>query len=116
MPSFERAARIDSEVWQGQGGGEIEVPRIRSSLSGGDALLLLEIIRECLSAETERTIREKVFPGVQKLFPFDFGGAGLGSATSGGVTITDSFDISLPLGFCEEYARNKYLSIDGLAA
>jgi DNA-binding CsgD family transcriptional regulator len=78
--------------------------------------LLLEIIRECLSAETERSIRDKVFPGIQKLFPFEFGGAGLGSAASGRVTITDSFDISLPLGFCEEYARSKYLSIDGLAA
>ena len=108
--------RIDPETRQEPAGSVKEMPRLRSRLSGGDALLLLEIIGECLTAETEKSIREKVFPEIQKLFPFDFGGAGLGITSGGSVTMTDSFRISLPLRFCEEYERNKYLSMDGLAA
>ena len=86
----------------------------RSRLSGGDALLLLETIRECLSAESGRDIREKVFPGIQKLFPFDFGGAWLGAtkATGGGIAITDFFDISLPPEFCLQYDRDGCLRAD----
>jgi DNA-binding CsgD family transcriptional regulator len=92
----------------------MQMPQIRTCLSGNDALLLLEVIRECLSAETERSIREKVFPGIQKLFPFDFGGAWLGATkgAGGGITITDFFDISLPLEFCREYDREGCLLAD----
>jgi len=94
------------------------MPQLRTCLSGNDALLLLEVIRECLSAETERNIREKVFPEIQKLFPFDFGGAGLGcyDACSDRVTLTDSFDISLPIEFCLEYDRRECLPLDAVTA
>jgi DNA-binding CsgD family transcriptional regulator len=85
-----------------------------SKISGADALLLLEIIEECLSSGTEQSLREKVFPSIQKLIPFDFGAAALGGYTGrgGALAFKRDFRISVPAEFSTEYARKNLVFVD----
>ncbi len=48
---------------------------VNSQLSGADALLLLETIQECVVTDNECGIKENIFPRIQRLFDFDFGGS-----------------------------------------
>jgi LuxR family transcriptional regulator, quorum-sensing system regulator CviR len=82
-----------------------------SSLSGNDAITLLEIIHGSLACNREADFTG-LFPKIRELFPFDFAGALLGSLDNNGVTITHGANISFPEEWLREYLSNNYFLAD----
>jgi LuxR family transcriptional regulator, quorum-sensing system regulator CviR len=83
-----------------------------SSLSGGDAKLILDIIYKCLSCESE-TEFIALFGKIRELFPFDFAGVLLGNHDdSRGLMLAHGLNISFPEEWLREYLSNNYFHKD----
>ena len=54
---------------------------VRSRITGGDALSLVELIGMCLASKSEKDFRA-LFPKIQELFPFEFAIAVMGNHVS----------------------------------
>src|SRR5208337_4514253 len=54
------------ESWTALQWSSSSLPQQGTRLSGSDALLLLETIRQCIAANTEEALREKVYSNIQK--------------------------------------------------
>jgi DNA-binding CsgD family transcriptional regulator len=84
------------------------------SLTGADALTLLEIIQGCLSCTTDDDFRN-LYPKIHTLFPFDFALTLLGyhDARHGFVEMGYT-NISFPAEWLREYNARKYLQLDSI--
>ncbi len=83
-----------------------------SSLSGGDAKTLLEIIHENLSCNTKEDF-SRVISRIRALFPFDFAGAILGRIDDGiGFIMAYGINISFPQEWLNEYLSHRYFHLD----
>lgn len=91
-----------------------EPSALTPSLTGADALTLLEIIQECLSCTTEDDFRN-LFPKIHTLFQFDFALALLGYHDARhGLVETGYTNISFPAEWLREYNTRKYLRLDSI--
>lgn len=85
-----------------------------ASLTGADALTLLEIIQTCLSCTTEDDFMG-LFTKIHTLFPFDFALALLGYHDARhGLVATGCTNISFPDEWLREYNTRKYLQLDSI--
>jgi len=85
---------------------------VRSRITGGDALALIELIGMCLASKSEKDFRA-LFPKIQELFPFDFAIAVLGEHDSQrGVFSASQVNVSFPGGWLSEYLAKNYLQED----
>jgi DNA-binding CsgD family transcriptional regulator len=102
------------ESWTASQWSSSSLPQQRTRLSGSDALLLLETIRECIAANTEKAFREKVYPNIQKLFHYDYATAALGGndTPGGAVSLRRFFNVNLPCKVCNAYFENDCLTHD----
>jgi DNA-binding CsgD family transcriptional regulator len=87
---------------------------LRSSLTGNDAIRLLELIGLCLSCHSEEDFIS-IFPKIGELFPFDFAIAVLGGLDkSHGVVPVHTVNISFPGEWISEYQLKKYHQEDSI--
>ena len=85
---------------------------VRSRITGGDALALIELIGMCLISKSEKDFRS-LFPKIQELFPFDFAIAVLGEHDSShGVFSASQVNVSFPDGWLSEYLAKNYIQED----
>jgi LuxR family transcriptional regulator, quorum-sensing system regulator CviR len=81
---------------------------VASHISGGDALRLLELIRDSLSCESEKDFKQ-LFAKIGELFPFDFAGAEMGYYDKRrGAVVIDGINISFPEEWVNEYFSKNY--------
>jgi DNA-binding CsgD family transcriptional regulator len=86
-----------------------------SSLSGNDAVTLLQIIHQCIFINTEEDFVD-LFPKIQVLFHFDFAGALLGfHDMSKGPVILHGVNISYPEEWNREYFSRNYHQMSALS-
>lgn len=85
---------------------------VRSQITGGDALTLIELIGMCLASKGEEGFRA-LFPKIQELFPFDFAIAVRGEHDSHhGIFSPSQVNVSFPEGWLSEYLAKNYLQED----
>jgi len=85
-----------------------------SSLSGTDAITLLEIIHSTISCATERDFKA-LFPRIQELFPFDFVIAVSGHHDEKrGVVQGPCVNVSFPDEWMREYTSRSYFRMDAI--
>jgi DNA-binding CsgD family transcriptional regulator len=85
-------------------------PGSRPSISGTTAVALLELIDECVACEEEAALRERIFPRLRRLVPFDFACALLGCRNKGNepIRVHGFLDVSLPEEFIRTYVARRY--------
>jgi DNA-binding CsgD family transcriptional regulator len=74
----------------------------------------LETIRQCIAANTEEALREKVYSNIQKLFRYDYASAALGGndAPGGGISLRRFFNVSQPCKVSNACFENDCLTCD----
>jgi LuxR family transcriptional regulator, quorum-sensing system regulator CviR len=90
-----------------------ELSALSSTLSGCDALKLLEIIRRCTDCVSENEFTG-LFPSIRELCPIDFAIALLGGVSSNRFAAVGGVQINLPEHFSRAYVANNYIQTDAL--
>ena len=88
-----------------------ETTELRSSLSGNDSTMLLEMIQDCLNCACKEDFAA-LFPNLQDLFPYDYAHAMLGYLYPNDVVSVHDVNISFPDEWIREYASRNYLRMD----
>jgi DNA-binding CsgD family transcriptional regulator len=90
-----------------------ELCTLNSTLSGGDALKLLEIIHRCTNCVAESDFTA-LFPSIREVCPFDFAVALLGGVEDNRFAVAGGVRIDLPEHFSRAYLANNYIQTDAL--
>ena len=89
-------------------------PVTGSSLSGTDAITLLEIIQSAISCTTEMDFKA-LFPRIQELFPFDFVTAVSGHHDGRlGAVPGYCLNVNFPDEWLREYMSRSYFQVDAI--
>jgi len=89
-----------------------EPSELRFSLTGNDALTLLEFIHKSLFCNSKENFIA-LFPKIREILPFDFAYSFLAHhSTDNGLVQVFNANISFPKGWVEEYVSKNYLQGD----